>query len=122
MATGCKEVDRQLPSAIFDVALPEALKVDPEPARRLGILVEVRLTGDGGGEWTVDLKKPEVRKGGSKRADLRVRSSVADFARLMRMELSPSTAMKDGRLSVEGNVQLLEAFFQLLVGGGKRGR
>lgn len=116
---GCKELDQQVPHAVFDVGLPKALEANPGPARDLGIVVVVSLSGKGGGDWTVDLHKPEVRKGVATKADLRLHMSVTDFALATRAQLDIPAALKSKRVVVEGNVELLSSFFRLLGGGGK---
>lgn len=117
-AGGCKELDQQVPHAVFEVALPKALEANPGPARDLGVVVQVSLSGKGGGDWTVDLRKPTVRKGVAQKADLRVHMSVEDFAKASRAQLDIPDAIRSKRVVVEGSVDLLMSFFRLL-GGGK---
>jgi len=40
---------------LFDKQIPAALAANPDKAKTLGAIYSFKITGDGGGEWTVDL-------------------------------------------------------------------
>ena len=40
---------------LFDTIVPEGLKQYPDKARELNAIYFFKITGEGGGEWTVDL-------------------------------------------------------------------
>ena len=52
---------------LFDVLIPQGLKQFPDKAREVNAIYAFKITGDGGGEWTVDLTSnpPTIVKGDS---------------------------------------------------------
>ena len=40
---------------LFDVLVPDALKKWPDKAKEVNAIYGFKVTGDGGGEWTVNL-------------------------------------------------------------------
>ena len=55
---------------LFDNLVPEGLKQHPDKARELNAIYCFKITGEGGGEWTVDLiaNPPTCTKGDSGKA------------------------------------------------------
>lgn len=116
LVSSCNQLDQQVPTAIFDVALPQLMKADPGPAHKIGAVFHIKLTGKGGGDWNVDFKNAQVKHGKPKRPDLRIRMSVKDFAKMTRGELDVQKAIKDERIIVEGNAELVMSFARLVAG------
>ena len=48
---------------IFEEKIPEGLKEREEKASKINSVYQFCITGDGGGDWVVDLTKLEVREG-----------------------------------------------------------
>ena len=59
---------------LFDNLVPEGLKQYPDKARELNAIYCFKITGDGGGEWTVDTtaNPPSCTKGDSGKAQCTV--------------------------------------------------
>ena len=51
---------------LFDELMPAAIAKSPDKAKEVGAIYLFKITGENGGEWTVDLKSdtPSVTKGG----------------------------------------------------------
>ena len=61
---------------LFDNLVPEGLKQYPDKARELNAIYCFKITGDGGGEWTVDCtaNPPTCTKGDSRQGAVHGRS------------------------------------------------
>jgi putative sterol carrier protein len=70
---------------------------------KLGGAYAVKLTGDGGGTWTIDFKTASVQKGVTKRADLTLEISGDDFVRMMHGALDVIASLKSGRIKIHGD-------------------
>src|SRR5437868_3820564 len=105
-------------SHLFDTLLPEALTKNPDKAREVGAVYAFKVTGDGGGEWTVDLAAPQphIEKGARAGANCTISVANADF---MSMLTNPALGMQlfmSGKLRVEGDPMLamkLQKLFSL---------
>lgn len=88
--------------------LPQGLGARAAWARAWGATFQFQVTGDGGGEWTVDLSQPEspVRPGLHAPARATVICSAADFVALVQRAWTPQQAFTAGRLSVKGDLGL----------------
>lgn len=100
---------------LFDRILPGLLKTYPEKAKEIGGIYAFRLTGEGGGEWSVDLNvdEPQIQKGILSTAQCTVTIDHQDFVGLMK---NPATAMPlflQGKIKVEGNPMLALKFQKL---------
>lgn len=93
---------------LFDEILPSAIANAPDAARRVGAVFTFKLTGLGGGTWTVDLKSafPSVSKGPVANADVTIAVSVKDFLRMTRDPDSGTELFMKGRLRVTGDPTL----------------
>lgn len=104
---------------LFDKLMPEALQKHPDKAREVNAIYFFRITGDGGGEWTVDLSSdpPKVVKGDTGSAQCSVTVAHEDFQTMLS---DPNAGMQlyfQGRLQVAGDPMLamkLQQFFDLL--------
>ena len=43
------------PTTLFNEKVPAAIAKDPAKARELNAIYQFKISGEGGGEWTVDL-------------------------------------------------------------------
>lgn len=103
---------------LFDVKFPAALARAPEKAREVGAVYGFKIGGEGGGEWTVDLRSDPVScvKGLGQHAQCTLEVSADDFVAML---ANPAYAMQfyfQGRLRVTGDPMLatrLQKLFSL---------
>jgi putative sterol carrier protein len=93
---------------LFDEKLPAALKAHPDKAREVNAIYCFKITGDGGGDWTVDLTTdaPAVTKGDDGKAQCTIEVSHEDF---LTMLSNPQAGMQlyfQGKLKVTGDPML----------------
>jgi DNA-binding HxlR family transcriptional regulator len=92
-------------------ALPNLLR--DEPARGAHVVFEIRLSGEGGGVWTIEINdgRCEVRPEFAEGADVRYTASTRDWCAVALGILDAKEAVKDGRLHKEGGPQAMDEFF-----------
>ena len=98
-----------MPDALtsFTKNIPESILHDPDRARDVGAVFLFKISGDGGGVWTVDMKDQlGVSEGDAGNADCVIEMSSEDWTALSD---KPATAMQffmDGKIKVSGNAVL----------------
>ena len=103
---------------LFDDMIPRGIAANPDQAKQVGAVYAFRITGDGGGEWVVDLTAdpPSCKPGGSDRAQCTFEVAHTDFQRML---AEPNAGMElyfSGKLRVTGDPMLatrLQSFFRL---------
>ena len=103
---------------LFDELVPVALKKNPEKAKEVNAVYLFKITGNGGGEWTVDLVNdpPSCLPGDKGTAQCTIELEHDDFKAML---LDPQVGMQlyfQGKLRVSGDPMLatkLQQFFQL---------
>jgi putative sterol carrier protein len=100
---------------LFDNLVPAGLKQHPDKARELGAIYCFKITGEGGGDWTVDCmtNPPTCKKGDSGKAQCAVEISHADFKTML---VDPNACMQlyfQGKLRVSGDPMLAMKLQQL---------
>lgn len=99
----------------FGSRLPQKIASDPEKARAIGAVYLFRITGDGGGTWTIDCKnEPGVYEGERGPIDCTLEVSADDWKTISD---NPGAAMQlffTGKLKVSGNAMLATKLQQLL--------
>jgi len=92
---------------LFDHIVPEGLKQHPDKARELNAVYCFKISGDGGGDWTVDLtaNPPTCTTGDSGKAQCTVEVSHDDFKTMLsdpnadavhgRITIGPATVVPD---------------------------
>ena len=103
---------------LFDVMVPKALTEHADKAKLVNAVYGFKITGDGGGEWRVDLASdpPTIVQGDSANAQCTVEVAHEDF---MSMLGNPQAGMQlyfQGKLKVTGDPMLatkLQQFFAL---------
>lgn len=99
----------------FGERLPQKIAGNPDEARNIGAVFLFKITGEGGGTWTVDCKNnPGVRPGDEGGADVTLELSAADWATI---SSNPGAAMQlyfTGKLKVTGNAMLATKLQKLL--------
>jgi putative sterol carrier protein len=100
---------------LFDHLVPEGLKQYPDKARELDAVYCFKVTGDGGGEWTVDLKAnpPTCTKGDSGKAQCTVEVSSEDFKTMLGDPQAGMQLYFQGKLKVAGDPMLAMKLQQL---------
>ncbi|MCA9510177.1 MAG: winged helix-turn-helix transcriptional regulator [Myxococcota bacterium] len=113
------------PQSIFE-ALPVLLR--EENARGAHVVFEVRLTGEGGGAWTVAIDDGHCRVEPTfaERADVRYTADARTWCGVALGLVDARDAMKTGRLSKEGGQAALDHYFhqpsRLEAPSARRGR
>ena len=84
----------------------------PSEAKGLAFTAELRLTGAGGGTWTLRVgdERCEVRPGPSERPDLVIRTRATYWLAVHRGDVSPVLGLLTGRLRLRGNRRLFLRF------------
>ncbi len=92
-------------------ALPNLLR--DEVARATRVVFEIRLSGEGGGVWTVEIDQGrcEIRSGFAEGAHVRYTASARDWCAVALGVLDAKEAVKSGRLHKEGGPQAMDEFF-----------
>lgn len=94
---------------LFNEELPAGLAKHPDEAKQIGAKYQINITGDGGGEWYVDVSDsgPKAEKGNPGTADCTITISSEDFQKLV--ENPQANGMQlffAGKLKVTGNQML----------------
>jgi hypothetical protein len=105
---------------LFGTLIPGALAQHPEKAKEVNAIYFFNISGDGGGEWTVDLTAdpPAVSDGDAGNAQCSIAVAHEDF---MEMLKSPEVGMQlyfQGKLTVEGDPTLAMKLQELFALGG----
>jgi hypothetical protein len=103
---------------LFEVQIPAALAKNADKAREIGAVYLFKISGDGGGTWTVDLtaNPPGVQKGDKGNAQCTFEVAHDDFKQMLS---NPAMGMQlyfQGKLRVTGDPMLatkLQKLFQL---------
>jgi DNA-binding HxlR family transcriptional regulator len=92
-------------------ALPNLLR--DERARSANVVFEIRLSGRGGGVWTVAIQdgRCEIRSDFAEGADVRYTASARDWCAVALGVLDAKEAVKSGLLHKEGGPQAMDEFF-----------
>lgn len=103
---------------LFDTQVPEALAKHPDKAKEINAVYLFNITGDDGGQWTVDLAStpPTCTKGNKGNAQCTIEVAHADFKQML---ANPALGMQlyfQGKLKVTGDPMLatkLQKLFSL---------
>jgi putative sterol carrier protein len=104
------------PAQVLEQALPRALKTSFKQARSIGATYLVSLSGEKGGDWTIDLKKVEVRRGIPPQPDVILKMSAVDFMAMTRGRLDVAEATRAERIHIAGNPELIVNLGHLIAG------
>ena len=102
---------------LFNETLPAGLATNAEQAKQIGAKFQLNITGDGGGEWYIDLSSsgPKSEQGNPGTADCTMTISAEDFQKLH--ENPQANGMQlffAGKLKVAGNQMLAMKLTKLL--------
>lgn len=106
----CEAARVSLTSAqeLFDEQLPKALAAHPERAREVNAVFRFTITGEGGGDWLVDLTTdpPTCRAGDDGAAQCSIEVSAEDFRTMLHDGEAGMQLYFDGKLKVGGDPTL----------------
>ena len=93
---------------LFDTDMPSWLSANAESVRRVGAKYIFSITGDGGGQWFLDLTKtgPMIERSTGQRADCTITLSVADFQTLWGNLYAGESMYYSGRIWISGDEML----------------
>jgi len=88
-------------------AMPRAFV--PERAKGLKATYQFELTGEGGGNWVLEIanQQCQVREGVAGKPDATISLAAADYVALVKGELDPIGVFMRGRLKIKGNMGLV---------------
>ena len=100
--------DPKTATELFDEQVPAALSAHPDKAKAVNAIYCFKISGDGGGEWTVDLtsEPPTCARGDSGKAQCTIEVAHEDFKAMLG---NPQVGMQlyfQGKLKVTGDPML----------------
>jgi putative sterol carrier protein len=104
------------PKEILEQKIPEKVKAKPEVGKAINAPVVFDLSGDGGGQWTLDFSTEncEVRTGSTDDAKVTLCMTAEDFVSMIDGELNAQKAFLTGKLKVKGDMGAALKLGQLL--------
>ena len=105
------------PAELFRERVPRALAEHPEKAREVDAVFRFKITGEGGGDWIVDLTAdpPECVEADNGNAQCTIEVSAEDFREMLTDSQAGMRLYLEGKLKVEGDARLaqrLPIFFE----------
>ena len=85
---------------ILENDIPTRLKAKPELAKDLNVVIHFSISGDGGGEWTLDCTKSDgwVTSGKQGESKMTVICAAADFEKIAAKQMNAQMAAMQGKL------------------------
>ena len=93
---------------LFNEELPAALAKNAEDAKQIGAKYQINITGDGGGEWFIDVSRRARREAGNRAAPTARSRSRRRTSRSSSRTRRPTacSCSSRGKLKVAGNQML----------------
>ena len=94
---------------------------DPQRAGKLRAVFQFNLSGQDGGDWfiTVADQKCRVDTGTAEKSDVTVKMDADDFVKMVDGQLQPVVAFMQGRIKLEGDMNLAMKVQELFAGHSK---
>ena len=107
-------------SELFNDMIPKGLEKNPDKAKEVGAIYMFRITGDGGGDWVVDLTgdPPTCKSGTTDGAQCTIEVDHTDFKRMMAEPQAGMELYFSGKLRVSGDPMLATKLTKLLQAAG----
>jgi len=96
------------PKDVFEKRIPDMLKANPARAAEVNAIYQFNITGEGGGSWTVDLKKEggAVSEGTRDDAQCTIECKDSDFIAIVTGKMPGPQAFMMGKLKIKGDMSL----------------
>lgn len=112
-----KPITKVSATELFNEALPKILVAYKEKGMKVSGTFDVNVFGQGGGHWFVDAAQCIVRPAAmDDKADCVLELGVEEFQKITTGALDAATAMRDGKVRFQGNVDQLMQLGHLLAG------
>ncbi len=99
----------------FGTRLPAKITGMADDAKSINAVFVFKITGDGGGTWTIDCKNnPGVREGAQDGADCTLELSADDWKTISEDPGQATSLFFSGRLKVTGNPMLATKLQKIL--------
>lgn len=103
------------PKSDFESNLPQKISNDPDSASDIGAIFVFKITGEGGGTWTVNCKdEPGVSEGEHEDADCTLELTAEDWAAISENPMSAMSLYMGGKLKISGDPMKATKLQQLL--------
>jgi putative sterol carrier protein len=85
---------------ILESDIPKRIQAKPELAKDINAVIHFDLTGDGGGQWTLDCTKADgwVSAGKNGESKMTIIASAADFEKIATKQMNAQMAAMQGKL------------------------
>jgi hypothetical protein len=115
-----KPIVKVTPTELFDDALPKILSAYKDRGLKVTGTYEVNVFGQGGGRWYINAGECIVTRGDMDtqfdNTDVVLELGVEDFQKITTGTLDAASAMRDGRVRFQGNIDRLMELGHLLAG------
>ena len=93
---------------IIEKEIPKKMKAGPDKVKQVAAVIELQISGDDGGVWTIDCTKAggKISAGSTGKAHLIVKIADCDFVDMFNEKLKPASAYFSGKLKVEGDLSI----------------
>lgn len=102
------------PKSLFEERLKPGIAANADRAKEIGATFVFKLSGDNGGDWTVDMSAAEVSEGAADEPEVAVSMSDTDFVDLVEGRLQGMTAFMEGKIQIDGDMGLALQLQELL--------
>lgn len=112
-----KPITKVSATELFNDALPKILSAYKDKGMKVTGTFDVNIFGQGGGHWFVDAAECIVRPAAiDEKSDCVLEMGVEEFQKITTGTLDAASAMRDGRVRFQGNVDHLMQLGHLLAG------
>jgi putative sterol carrier protein len=111
-----KPITKVSATELFNDALPKILTAYKDKGMKVSGTFEINIFGQGGGHWYVDAAQCIVRPSNNEKTDCVLEMGVEDFSKITTGTLDAASAMRDGRVRFQGNIDHLMQLGHLLAG------